>query len=139
MSIIVLLDPKLTHMSNSAIFKQKKKFFNFKIFGASNEKRAAAAPLIDQFCIIWSERVLRIERIESHHVWASWSNRFLIGSCESFVIRVSEPLSPGPNRVKQETTNTRLISLYSPTKTKRIFSLQSTTKQSRQSRKSCDY
>ena len=45
MSIIILLDPKFTPMSISAIFKQRK-FFSFsKFFKRLDEKRAAATPL----------------------------------------------------------------------------------------------
>ena len=50
MSRIVLLDPKLTPMSISAIFKHRKNFSFSKFLGRLDEKRAAATPLIDQFC-----------------------------------------------------------------------------------------
>ena len=50
MSRIVLLDPKLTPMSILTIFKQRK-IFSFSTFlGCLNDERAAATPLIDQFC-----------------------------------------------------------------------------------------
>ena len=49
MSRIVCLDPKLTPMSISAIFKQRKNFSFSKFLGRLNEKRAAATALIDQF------------------------------------------------------------------------------------------
>ena len=47
---IVLLDPKLTPMSISAIFRHRKNFSFSKFLGRLDEKRAAATPLIDQFC-----------------------------------------------------------------------------------------
>ena len=50
LSRIVLLDPKLTPMSISAIFKQKK-LFHFSFLGCLDEKRAEVTPLIDQFLI----------------------------------------------------------------------------------------
>ena len=50
MSRIVLLDPKLTPISISAIFEQRKNFSFSKFLGRFDEKRAAATPLIDQFC-----------------------------------------------------------------------------------------
>ena len=50
MSRIIFLDPKLTPpMSISAISKWRK-FFHFVTLGTLDEKRAAAAPQIDQFC-----------------------------------------------------------------------------------------
>ena len=84
MSRIVLLDPKLTPTSISAIFKQKKIFSFSKFLGCLTEKVAAATPLIDQFAKIWSEHVKRI-KTTNHKVWASQSKskRFLIGSFES--------------------------------------------------------
>ena len=74
MSRIVLLDPK----SISAIFKQKN-IFQFQNFWDVS-MRKEQQKLIN-FAKIWSERALRIKTI-SHHVWASYSKRFLIGSCE---------------------------------------------------------
>ena len=50
MSRIVLLDPKLTPVSISTIFKQRKIFSFSKFLGRLNDERAAATPLIDQFC-----------------------------------------------------------------------------------------
>ena len=50
MSRIVLLDPKLTPMSISTIFKQRKIFSFSKFLGRLDDERAAATPLIDQFC-----------------------------------------------------------------------------------------
>ena len=51
MSRIVLLDPKLTppHV-NFNIFQAEENVFIFKILGCLDDERAAATPLIDQFC-----------------------------------------------------------------------------------------
>ena len=70
MSRIVLLDPKLTPMSISAISKQRKIFSFSKFFGRLNKKRAAATPWLINFAKIWSESVLKIET-KSRKVWAS--------------------------------------------------------------------
>ena len=78
MSRIVLLDPKLTPMSISAIFKQRKIFPFSKFWGHLNEKKAAATPLINQFAKIWSEHVLKI-KTKIHKVWASGKCHFLPG------------------------------------------------------------
>ena len=50
MSRIVFLYPELTPMSISAVLKQRKIFSFSKFLRRLNEKRAAATPLIDQFC-----------------------------------------------------------------------------------------
>ena len=70
MSKIILLDPKLTSMSISAIFKQRKGFSFSKFLGCLNEKRATATPWLTSFAKIWSERVLRI-KTKSYQVWPS--------------------------------------------------------------------
>ena len=54
MSRFVLFDPKLTPMSISTIFKQRK-FFRLRRL---NERKAAATPLIDQFCQNFVRRCL---------------------------------------------------------------------------------
>ena len=61
MSGIVLLDPKLTPMSISTIFKQRKIFSFSKFLGRLDDERAAATPLIDHFAKIWSECAIRIK------------------------------------------------------------------------------
>ena len=50
MSRIVLLDPKLTPHVNFNNFQAEENFSFSKILGRLHEKRAAATPLIDQFC-----------------------------------------------------------------------------------------
>ena len=58
MSRIVLLDPKLTPMSISVIFKRGKNFSLSKFLGRL-ERDAAATPLIDQFCYNLAKRCLK--------------------------------------------------------------------------------
>ena len=70
MSRIVLLDPKLTPMSISAIFKHGKNFSFSKFLGRLDEKRAAATPLIDHFAKMRPKGVSRI-KTKSYQVWAS--------------------------------------------------------------------
>ena len=66
MSIIILLNPKWTPKSISAIVKQRT-FFSFsKFLGRLDEKRA----ILINFAKIRSERVLNI-KTKSHQVWAS--------------------------------------------------------------------
>ena len=50
MSRIVLLDPKLTPMSIFSNFQAKENFLFCKFLGRLDERRAAATPLVDQFC-----------------------------------------------------------------------------------------
>ena len=50
MSRIILLDPKLTTNVNSSNVQAKENFSFSKFLGRLNEKRAAATPLIEQFC-----------------------------------------------------------------------------------------
>ena len=50
MSRIVLLDPKLTPHVNFNNFQAEENFFIFKFLGRLDDERAAATPLIDQFC-----------------------------------------------------------------------------------------
>ena len=63
MSIIVLLDPKLTLYLNFSNFQVEEHFSFSKSLGCPGEKRAAATK-------IWSEHVLRI-KAKSRKVWAS--------------------------------------------------------------------
>ena len=60
-SRIVLLNRKLTPMSISAIFKQRKVSSFSKFLGCFDDKRAATQQQLINFAKIWSERVLRIK------------------------------------------------------------------------------
>ena len=50
MSRIALLDPKFTPHVNSSNFQAEENFLFSKFLGRLDEKKAAATPLIDQFC-----------------------------------------------------------------------------------------
>ena len=92
-------------MSISVIFKQRKIFSILKFLGRLDEKRAASTPppppppRLTNFAKIWSERVLSIET-KRHQVWASYSKRFLIGSCEFGHPGLEAPLPSVPDGVK---------------------------------------
>ena len=103
MSRIVILDPKLTGPPcQFQQFPSRGKLFHFVNFwDLSMRKEQQQPPWLINFAKIWSEHVLKI-KTKNHKVWASYSERFLIGSCEfNLVIRASEPPPPPrPDRVK---------------------------------------
>ena len=69
MSRIVHLGPKLTPMSISEILKQRK-ISHFHFLGRLDEKRAAATPLIAQFCLKLNRTCVK-DKTKSHQVWPS--------------------------------------------------------------------
>ena len=93
--------PKLTPMSISAIFKQKKNFSFSKFFRCLDEKRAAAPPppppWLINFDKICSEHVLRIKlkvtKFGHHRIRGFWL------AAVTLVIRVSEPHPPSPGLI----------------------------------------
>ena len=70
MSRIVLLDPKLTPMSISAISKLRKIFHFVNFWDVLMRKEQQQPPRLINFAKIWSEHVLKINT-ESHNVRAS--------------------------------------------------------------------
>ena len=100
--LYILLDPKLTPMSISTIFKQNKIFHFQNFWDVSMEKQQQQPLWLINFAKIWSECALRI-KTKRHQVSASKSKRFLIVSCEfghPGLWAPPPPPPPRPDRVK---------------------------------------
>ena len=86
--------PKVDPHVNFSNFQVEENFSFCKFLGRLDEKRAATTPLIDQFCKNLVRTCLK-DKTKSHKVWASYSKRFLIGSCEFDHPGPLSPPSPG--------------------------------------------